>query len=82
MRIVEVICFGLMQPFQFSGLKTIFEVSPEDAYRNVMLDLQASELLPAQPGAAAGLVRPEPSLPPKGRWHFMELSTLGGICPL
>lgn len=81
-RIVEVTWLGLIQPFQCSRLKTISEVSPEDAHRNVILDQQASELLPAQPGAAPGLVRPESSLPPKGRWHFMELNTLGGICPL
>lgn len=81
-RIMEVTCLRLIQPFQCSGLETGFELSPENAYRNVILDLQASELPPAQPGAAPGLVRPYPSLPAKGRWHFMELSGLGGICPL
>lgn len=43
-RIVEKICLRLIQPFQCSGLKTIFEVPPEDAYRNVILDLQTSEV--------------------------------------
>ena len=38
-RIVAVTWLRLIQPFQCSGLKTIFEVSPEDAYRNVILDL-------------------------------------------
>lgn len=81
-RIVEKICLRLIQPFQCSGLKTIFEVPPEDAYRNVILDLHTSELLPTQLVAALGLVEPELSHPPKGKWHFTEISTLGGICPL
>lgn len=81
MRIVEKICLGQIQPFQCSGLKTIFEVPPEDAYRNVILDLQTSELLPAQLGAALGLVEPELSSP-EGEMAFMEINTLGGICPL
>lgn len=51
-RIVEKICPGLIQSFQCSALKAMFEVPPEDAYRNVILDLQTSELLPTQLGAA------------------------------
>lgn len=81
-RTVSVTWLGLIQPFQCHGLKTIFEVFPENTYKNVMLDLQASELLPAHLSAAPGLVRPEPSLPSTMKWHFMELSTLGGICLL
>lgn len=57
-RIMEVTWLRLIQPFQCSGLETGFELSPENAYRNVILVLQASELPPAQPGAAPGLVRP------------------------
>lgn len=55
-------------------------MSPQDAYRD--LDLQALELLPAQASAALRLVRSQPPLSPKLGWHFMGLSTLGGICQL
>lgn len=64
-RTVEKIYLASIQPFQCSGLKTIFEVPPEDAHRNVFLDLQISELLLTHLGAALGLVEPELSHPPR-----------------